>query len=71
MARYKLLVDKNEIPRQQYDTAVSRPPPRAQATVDARKAAVKEAEQNIAVAHSTVDQASQRIRRPTLPSNRR
>jgi len=60
VARYKLLVDKNEIPRQQYDTAVSSAAA-AQATVDARKAAVKEAEQNIAVARTAVDQASQRI----------
>jgi membrane fusion protein, multidrug efflux system len=60
VARYKLLVDKNEIPRQQYDTAVSTAAA-ALATVDARKAAVKEAEQNIAVARASVDQANQRI----------
>ena len=60
MARYKLLVDKNEISRQQYDTAVSAAAA-AQATLDARKAAVSEAEQNIAVAQSAVEQASQRI----------
>ena len=35
VARYKLLVDKNEIPRQQYDTAVSTAAA-AQATIDAR-----------------------------------
>ena len=33
----------------------------AQATLDARKAAVREAEQNIVVAQSAVDQANQRI----------
>jgi membrane fusion protein (multidrug efflux system) len=60
VARYKLLVDKNEIPRQQYDTAVAQAAS-AEATLDSRKAAVREAEQNIAVAQSAIDQASQRI----------
>ena len=60
MARYKLLVDKNEIPRQQYDTAVALAAG-AQATLDSRHAAVREAEQNIAVAQSAIDQANQRI----------
>jgi membrane fusion protein (multidrug efflux system) len=60
VARYKLLVDKNEIPRQQYDTAVAAAAA-AQATLDARNAAVQEAEQNIVVAQSAVDQATQRI----------
>jgi len=60
VARYKPLVDKNEIPRQQYDTAVA-DAAGAQATLDARNAAVREAEQNIVVAQSAVDQAMQRI----------
>ncbi len=60
VARYKLLVDKNEIPRQQYDTAVALSDS-GLATLDSRKAAVREAEQNIAVAQSAIDQASQRI----------
>jgi membrane fusion protein (multidrug efflux system) len=60
VVRYKLLVDKNEIPRQQYDTAVAAAE-EAQATLDARNAAVREAEQNIVVAQSAVDQAFQRI----------
>jgi membrane fusion protein (multidrug efflux system) len=60
VVRYKLLVDKNEIPRQQYDTAVAEAAG-AQATLDARNASVREAEQNIAVAQSAVDQANQRI----------
>jgi membrane fusion protein, multidrug efflux system len=60
VARYKLLVDKNEIPRQQYDTAVSTAAA-AQAALDARVAAVHEAEQNIVVAQSAVEQANQRI----------
>ena len=58
--RYKLLVDKDEIPRQQYDTAVS-VAAAAQAALDARTAAVREAEQNIVVAQSAVDQAKARI----------
>jgi membrane fusion protein (multidrug efflux system) len=60
VTRYQLLVDKNEIPRQQYDTAVSAAAA-AQAALDARRASVREAEQNIAVAQSAVDQANQRI----------
>jgi membrane fusion protein (multidrug efflux system) len=60
VVRYKLLVDKNEIPRQQYDTAVAAAQS-AQATLDSRKASVREAEQNIAVAQSAVEQANQRI----------
>ena len=53
-------MDKNEIPRQLYDTAVASADG-AQATLDARHAAVREAEQNIVVAQSAVDQADQRI----------
>jgi membrane fusion protein (multidrug efflux system) len=56
VARYKLLVDKVEIPRQTYDTAVQAEAA-GQATVDARRAAVREAEQNIAVAQSAIVQA--------------
>jgi len=59
-ARYKLLVDKLEIPRQTYDTAVQAEVA-GQATVDARKASVREAEQNIAVAQSAIVQANERI----------
>jgi membrane fusion protein (multidrug efflux system) len=58
--RYQLLVDKNEIPRQLYDTTVSSKSA-AQAALDARWAAVQEAEQNIVVAESAVEQAKQRI----------
>lgn len=60
VTRYKMLVDKNEIPRQQYDTAVSTAAA-ALAALDARKATVREAEQNIAVAQSSIEQANQRI----------
>src|SRR5580698_1101523 len=58
--RYKLLVDKDEIPRQTYDTAVDTAAA-AQATLDARKAAVGEADQNVVAAQTVVDQARQRI----------
>jgi membrane fusion protein (multidrug efflux system) len=60
VVRYKLLVDKNEIPRQTYDTAVAEAAS-TQATLDSRKASVREAEQNIDVAQSAVDQAETRI----------
>jgi len=60
VVRYKLLVDKNEIPRQLYDTAVAEAEA-AQATLDARNAAVQEAQQNVEVAQTGVDQARQRI----------
>jgi membrane fusion protein (multidrug efflux system) len=60
VARYKLLTAKDEIPRQRYDTAVS-VSETAKATVDARQAAVAEAEQNVRVAQSAIDQANARI----------
>jgi membrane fusion protein (multidrug efflux system) len=60
VTRYKLLVDKNEIPRQQYDTAVSAAMA-AQAALNARQASAREAEQNVVVAQSAVDQANQRV----------
>jgi len=60
VVRYKLLVDKNELPRQQYETAVSTAAA-AQAAIDARRAAVREAQENIRVAESAVDQANQHI----------
>ncbi len=59
-ARYKLLVAKDEISQQQYDTSVSTAAA-AKATVDARVAAVAEAEQNISVAQSAVEEANARI----------
>jgi membrane fusion protein, multidrug efflux system len=59
--RYKLLVEKDEISRQQYDTAVDAAAA-ALATRDSRKASVAEAEQNIIVAQSVIDQAQQRIK---------
>ncbi|MBZ5610102.1 MAG: HlyD family secretion protein [Acidobacteriia bacterium] len=60
VARYKLLVTKDEIPKQQYDTAVSTADA-AKATVDARRAAVAEAEQNVRYAQSAIEQANAKI----------
>ncbi|MCU1238115.1 MAG: secretion protein HlyD family protein [Candidatus Solibacter sp.] len=60
VARYKPLVEKDEISRQQYDAAVSAAAA-AQATVEARKASVAEAEQNVSVAQSAVEQATSKI----------
>jgi membrane fusion protein, multidrug efflux system len=58
--RYKLLIAKDEIPQQVYDTADSRSIS-AKATVDARRAAVAEAEQNVRVAQTAIDQSIARI----------
>jgi membrane fusion protein (multidrug efflux system) len=60
VARYKQLVGKDEISRQQYDTSVAAAEA-AKATLDARTAAVTEAEQNISVAQSAVEEANARI----------
>src|SRR3984957_3650706 len=60
VTRYKQLVAKDEISQQQYDTAVSTADA-AKATLDARTAAVAEAEQNISVAQSAVEGAHARI----------
>jgi membrane fusion protein (multidrug efflux system) len=60
VARYKLLIDKDEIAQQRYDTAVS-VANTARATVDARLGAVVEAQQNIRVGQSAIDQANARI----------
>jgi membrane fusion protein (multidrug efflux system) len=60
VARYKLLIAKDEIAQQKYDTSVSISDT-AKATVDARQAAVVEAEQNVRVAQSAIEQANARI----------
>ena len=60
VVRYKKLVDKDEIADQIYDTALNNANS-ASATVDARWAAVAEAEDNVRVAQSAVDQANARI----------
>jgi membrane fusion protein (multidrug efflux system) len=58
--RYQLLVVKDEISKQTYQTAVSAEAA-AQATTEARRAAVVEAEENIRVAQSAVTQAKTKI----------
>ena len=58
--RYRQLVAKEEISRQEFDTAVSSAEA-AKATVDARKASVNEARQNVTVAEAAVEQAKARI----------
>jgi membrane fusion protein, multidrug efflux system len=60
VVRYKLLVDKNEIARQIYDTTVDQAAA-DQATVEARQAAVRQAEQNIGVQQAAIQQAQQQI----------
>lgn len=59
-SRYRLLVVRDEISRQQFTTAQSAEAA-ARAAVQAQRAAVAEAEQNIQVAESSVDQAKTRI----------
>jgi membrane fusion protein, multidrug efflux system len=60
LQRYKLLVDKDEISKQQYDQAVAAAES-ARATLDAQKAQVNEAQQNISAAQDTVKQAQARV----------
>jgi membrane fusion protein (multidrug efflux system) len=60
VARYKALVEKDEISKQQYDQAIATAEA-ARATVDAQKALVNEAEQNISAAEKSVDQARARV----------
>jgi membrane fusion protein (multidrug efflux system) len=58
--RYKLLVSKDEISKQQYDQAVAATDA-ARATLDAQNAVVNEATQNIQVAEKNVEQAQTRV----------
>jgi membrane fusion protein (multidrug efflux system) len=58
--RYKQLVSKDEISKQQYDQAVAAADA-AKATLDAQNALVNEATQNIAVAEKNVEQARARV----------
>ena len=58
--RYKLLVDKDEISKQQYDQAVSTAEA-ARATLDSQRALVVEAERNISAAEKAVEQARARV----------
>jgi membrane fusion protein (multidrug efflux system) len=60
LARYKLLVDKDEISKQIYDQAVATVNA-GQATIDAQKAQINEARQNISAAEKAVDQALARV----------
>jgi membrane fusion protein (multidrug efflux system) len=58
--RYKQLVSKDEISKQQYDQAVAAMEA-ARATLDAQNAVVNEAAQNIQVAEKNVEQAQTRV----------
>ncbi len=60
LQRYKLLVDKDEISKQQYDQAVAAAES-AHATLDAQKALVNEAQQNISAAEDSIKQARARV----------
>ncbi|HLX45031.1 MAG TPA: HlyD family secretion protein [Bryobacteraceae bacterium] len=60
VARYKMLVDKDEISKQQYDQAIASAEA-ARATLDAQKAQVAEAQQNISVAEKAIEQARARV----------
>ncbi|HZR31367.1 MAG TPA: HlyD family secretion protein [Terriglobales bacterium] len=56
LERYKRLVERDEIPRQQYDTALTNEQ-RAAASVDAAKAAVADAQSRVQQAESQVESA--------------
>lgn len=60
LVRYKMLVDKDEISKQQYDQAVAAADA-ARATLDAQQSAVNEARQNVAAAEKAVDQARAKV----------
>lgn len=60
LARYKALVEKDEISRQQYDAAVATATANL-AEADAQKATLVEAEQNVKIAQQTIDQAGARV----------
>lgn len=57
LVRYKQLVERDEIPRQQYDSAVATEQS-ARATVDSSRAAVSSAESQVAQAQAQVEAAS-------------
>jgi membrane fusion protein (multidrug efflux system) len=58
--RYKALVARDDIPRQQYEQAVANAEA-ARASVDAQKAAVTEAQQNVLAAENSVEQARAKV----------
>lgn len=59
-ARYKMLVEKDEISRQQYDTAAQTAAAN-KATMDARIASVGDAEQTVAAAAAAIEQAQAKV----------
>jgi membrane fusion protein (multidrug efflux system) len=61
VARYKVLVDKDEISRQTYDQSVAAAEV-ARATVEAQQATVAEAQQNISAAEKSIDQARAKLK---------
>src|SRR6516165_12342525 len=61
VVRYRMLLDKREISQQQYDQATAAAIG-ANSTVDARKASLLAAEQQVLVAKSRVDQANAEVR---------
>jgi membrane fusion protein (multidrug efflux system) len=58
--RYKTLIARDDIPRQQYEQAVA-DAEAARASVDAQKAAVSEAQQNVLAAEKSVEQARAKV----------
>ena len=58
--RYKALVARDDIPRQQYEQAVA-DAEATRANVDAQKAAVTEAQQNVLAAEKSVEQARAKV----------
>ena len=60
VARYKMLVDKDEISKQTYDQAVTALNA-GRATLEANRAQVVEAEQNVAAAAKAIEQAKARV----------
>jgi len=60
VSRYKLLVSKKEISQQQYDHTVQAAAA-AQATLDARRAEVAAAQENVRAAQSAIEQASAKV----------
>src|SRR5579875_412077 len=65
VARYQALVDKDEISKQVYDQAVSAEAA-ARATVDAQKAQVQEARDNVSAAEKAVEQAELNLQYTTI-----
>ena len=61
VVRYRMLLDKREIAQQQFDTATAAATA-ANATVDARKASLLAAEQQVRIAHTRIDQANAELR---------